>query len=108
MNYELRITDYGLTIIAGAVVTGTVVIVATAGVDAGSNTGVVVVVETTVAGFDRVTVAPEPVCNVTGVVVLTFDVDTTVVLGSVVLGAVVTTGAVVVTTGVEVEVETVR
>ena len=102
-NYGLRITDYGLTIIAGAVVTGTVVIVATAGVDAGSNTGVVVVVETTVAGFDRVTVAPELVCNVTGVVVLTFDVDTTVVLG-----AAVTTGAVVVTTGVEVEVETVR
>ena len=82
-------------------VTGTVVIVATAGVDAGSNTGVtgvVVVVETTVAGFDTVTVAPEPVCTVTGVVVLTFDVDTTVVLG-----AVVNTGAVVVTTGVEVE-----
>ena len=101
-------TNYGLTIIAGAVVTGTVVIVATAGVDAGSNTGVVVVVETTVAGFDTVTVAPEPVCTVTGVVVLTFDVDTTVVLGSVVIGAVVTTGAVVVTTGVEVDVETVR
>ena len=87
--------------------TGTVVIVATAGVDAGSNTGVVVVVDTTVAGLDTVTVAPEPVCTVTGVVVLTFDVDTTVVLGSVVIGAV-TTGAVVVTTGVEVEVETVR
>ena len=86
--------------------TGTVVIVATAGVDAGSNTGVtgvVVVVETTVAGFDTVTVAPEPVCTVTGVVVLTFDVDTTVVLGRVVIGAVVNTGAVVVTTGVEVE-----
>ena len=100
--------NYGFTIIAGAVVTGTVVIVATAGVDAGSNTGVVVVVDTTVAGFDTVTVAPEPVCTVTGVVVLTFDVDTTVVLGSVVIGAVVTTGAVVVTTGVEVDVETVR
>lgn len=98
MNYKLRITDYGLTIIAGAVVTGTVVIVATAGVDAGSNTGVVVVVETTVEGFDTVTVAPEPVCTVTGAVVLTFDVDTTVVLG-----AVVNRGAVVVTTGVEVE-----
>ena len=95
--------NYGFTIIAGAVVTGTVVIVATAGVDAGSNIGVVVVVETTVAGFDTVTVAPEPVCTVTGVVVLTFDVDTTVVLG-----AVVNTGAVVVTTGVEVDVETVR
>ena len=88
--------NYGFTIIAGAVVTGTVVIVATAGVDAGSNTGVVVVVDTTVAGFDTVTVAPEPVCTVTGVVVLTFDVDTTVVLG-----AVVNTGEVVVTTGVE-------
>ena len=49
--------------------TGTVVVVATAGVDAGSNTGVVVVVETTVAGFDTVTVAPEPVCTVTGAVV---------------------------------------
>ena len=46
-------TNYGLTIIAGAVVTGTVVIVATAGVDAGSNTGVVVVVETTVQVLTR-------------------------------------------------------
>lgn len=89
MNYELRINDNsrcGRHRHGGC-----------------SNTGVVVVVETTVAGFDTVTVAPEPVCTVTGVVVLTFDVDTTVVLGSVVIGAVVTTGAVVVTTGVEVE-----